>query len=86
MAVLTAALLPAWVATLYGKNKPNGVVEALPTERQAAELVEQSPNDANCKISIRNYEFQTCISPPRPTCVNKCAYTASAFRAISGMS
>ena len=37
-----AAMLPAWVATLYGKNKPGGVVETLLSERLAAELAEQS--------------------------------------------
>lgn len=46
-----AALLPAWVATLYGKNKPNGVVETLLTERQAAELAEQRPRiSADCRL------------------------------------
>jgi len=36
----TAASLPASVASLYGKNKPSGVVEALLNERAAAELAE----------------------------------------------
>jgi hypothetical protein len=37
-----AAALPSWVASLYGQNKPVGVVEALLKERVAAELAEQT--------------------------------------------
>jgi plasmid stability protein len=37
-----AASLPAWVAALYGQNKPAGVVDALLLERAAAESAEQA--------------------------------------------
>ncbi|MGQ0799172.1 MAG: FitA-like ribbon-helix-helix domain-containing protein [Pseudomarimonas sp.] len=37
---ISAASLPAWVASLYGQNKPRGVVEDLLNERAAAELAE----------------------------------------------
>jgi antitoxin FitA len=40
--VTGAAALPSWVATLYGQNKPIGVVETLLVERAAAELAEQT--------------------------------------------
>jgi len=36
----SAASLPEWVASLYGQNKPSGVVDALLSERASAELAE----------------------------------------------
>lgn len=49
----SAADLPAWVAALYGQNKPSGVVEALIDERAEAQLAERGTGDSHLGVTSK---------------------------------